>query len=76
MIVRHPYRAVLTVVGAMMALFLLSASGQPDGFWSGGPSWLGALGWGGFLVATAALLGLCGYLAMHRLIRDRRAHHA
>lgn len=76
MIVRHPYRAVLTVVGAMVALFLLSASGQPDGFWSGGPSWLGTLGWGGFLVATAALLVLCGYLAVRRLTSARRVHDA
>jgi hypothetical protein len=76
MIVRHPYRALLTIVGAMVVFFLLSASGQPDTFWSAGPSWLGALGWGGFVVSTIVFLGLGAFLAVRRLSGGGQTHRA
>jgi hypothetical protein len=76
MIVRHPYRILLTVLGAMVVLFLFSASGQPGTFWSAGPSWLGSLAWGGFIVATLAFLGLCLFFAVRRLTGGRQVHRA
>jgi hypothetical protein len=76
MIVHHPARSLLTVVGAMVVSFLLSASGQPDTFWASGPAWLGAIAWAGFIVATIVFLGLCGFLAVRRLAGGREAHRA
>jgi protein-S-isoprenylcysteine O-methyltransferase Ste14 len=76
MVMRHPARALLTVVGAMVIFFLLSASGQPGTFWSSGPSWLGTLGWTAFLIGAVVLIGLCVYLAVHRLSAGRQIHRA
>ena len=76
MINRHPSRALLTVLGAMVVFFLLSASGQPGTFWSSGPAWLGTLGWTVFLVGAVVLIGLVVYLALHRLSGGRQMHRA
>ena len=67
----HPTRAstlVLLVVGVV--LFFLSASGQPDSYWASGPSWLGAIGWFGFLIC-ALLLIVSGLWALVSWIRHR-----
>jgi hypothetical protein len=76
MIVRHPARSLLSVLGAMVVFFLLSASGQPDTFWASGPAWLGAIAWAGFIVATIVFLGLCAFLAVRRLTGGRQVHRA
>jgi len=67
----HPTRKstlVLIVVGVV--LFFLSASGQPDTYWATGPSWLGALGWYGFMVC-ALLLIVSGLWALVAWIAHR-----
>ena len=53
----HPTRkSTLMLFVAGVVLFLLSASGQPTGYWQGGPSWLGAIGWFGFLISVLLLI--------------------
>jgi protein-S-isoprenylcysteine O-methyltransferase Ste14 len=67
----HPTRAstlVLLVVGVV--LFFLSASGQPDSYWASGPSWLGLIGWFGFLIC-ALLLIVSGLYALVSWMRHR-----
>ena len=67
----HPTRKstlVLFVTGVI--LVFLSASGQPDTYWATGPSWLGALGWYGFMVC-ALLLIVSGLWALVSWIRHR-----
>jgi len=67
----HPTRKstlVLIVVGVV--LMLLSASGQPDTYWASGPSWLGTIGWFGFLIC-ALLLIVSGLWALVSWIRHR-----
>jgi hypothetical protein len=67
MIKDHPFRVLGAWVALMAALFLLSASGQPDTFWSNGPTWLGTLGWTGFGLSVLGLIGLCVYLSITKL---------
>jgi len=53
----HPTRKstlVLLVAGVVLAV--LSASGQADTYWASGPSWIGTIGWFGFLVCTLLLI--------------------
>jgi hypothetical protein len=59
----HPYRSLSTVLAVGVVCFLLSASGQQPGYWSNGPTWLGAAGWFGSLAAGLILVTLAGYLA-------------
>lgn len=67
----HPTRkSTLVLLGAAVALFFLSASGQPDTFWSSGPSWIGAIGWFGFLIC-ALLLIVSGVVALVSWARHR-----
>lgn len=72
MIARHPYRSLGAVLAAAVVFFLLSASGQPDGFWEDGPSWLGGIGWSMFLILLLVFVGLAIYLAVARIARSRR----
>jgi hypothetical protein len=44
----------LFVVGVV--LFLVSPSGQANSYWKSGPSWLGAIGWFGFLICALLLI--------------------
>ena len=67
----HPTRnstLVLLVVGVV--LFFLSASGQPDTYWATGPSWLGAIGWFGFMICSLLLIA-SGLYALISWIRHR-----
>jgi protein-S-isoprenylcysteine O-methyltransferase Ste14 len=67
----HPTRKstlALLVIGVV--LFFLSASGQPDTYWASGPSWLGAIGWYGFMIC-ALLLIVSGLLMLVSSIRHR-----
>jgi len=67
----HPTRRstlVLFVAGAI--LFVLSASGQPDSYWTNGPSWIGLVGWFGFL-GCALLLIVSGLYALVSTVRNR-----
>ena len=66
MIKNHPLRILGTWAALTAVLFLLSASGNSS-WWSHGPSWLGGLGWAGFLIGLLGLLGLAIYLAAARL---------
>lgn len=68
---RHPGRVLLGLFAAMVALFLLSASGQEDAFWKNGPGWLGAIGWFGFLLTTLAMIVTLVYLGVRNLRRRR-----
>ena len=63
---------VLLVAGAI--LFVLSASGQPYGPWTAGPSWIGLVGWFGFLICTLLLIASGLYAAVSSIRhRDRLA---
>jgi hypothetical protein len=67
----HPTRKstlVLFLAGAV--LFVLSASGQPGTYWASGPSWIGIIGWFGFLIC-ALLLIVSGLIALVSTIRNR-----
>ncbi len=67
----HPTRtSTLALVVAGVILFVLSASGQPDTYWSSGPSWLGDIGWYGFMVCVLLLL-VSGLYAIVSLVRNR-----
>jgi hypothetical protein len=67
----HPTRkSTLALFAAAVVLFILSASGQPDTFWASGPSWIGAIGWFGFLIC-ALLLVASGLFAVTSSIRHR-----
>lgn len=48
----HPIRTLAALLVLAFVLFMLSASGQPDTFWKSGPSWLGGIGWIGFLLTA------------------------
>jgi hypothetical protein len=71
MLQRSPGRVLLALFGAMVVLFLLSASGQDGSFWKNGPGWLGAIGWFGFLLTTLAMIATLVYLGV-RTARRRR----
>jgi hypothetical protein len=71
MLQRSPGRVLLALFGAMVVLFLLSASGQENTFWKNGPGWLGAIGWFGFLLTTLAMIVTLVYLGV-RTARRRR----
>jgi hypothetical protein len=58
----------LFVAGAVF--FVLSASGQPNSFWTSGPSWLGQIGWTGFLICVLLLI-VSGVWAIVSRIRHR-----
>lgn len=76
MIDRHPYRALLTVLGAFGVFAVLSDSGYPGGSLSSWPSWLGELAWIGLWVSIVAFIGLLAYLAVRRLTSGRQVHRA
>ena len=58
---------VLFVAGAV--LFVLSASGQSNSFWKSGPSWLGQIGWIGFLICLLGLIVSGAYWVVSRMRR-------
>jgi hypothetical protein len=67
----HPTRrSTLAVLVVGVVLFVLSASGQPDTYWASGPSWLGTVGWFGFM-ACALLLLVMGLVVAASRIRQR-----
>ena len=67
----HPTRkSTLVLILAGVVLIILSASGQPDTYWASGPSWLGAIGWFGFL-ACVLLLIASGVVALVSRVRHR-----
>jgi len=55
----------LFVAGAV--LFVLSASGQSNSFWKSGPSWLGQIGWIGFLICLLLLIASGVYWVVSRM---------
>ncbi len=67
----HPTRkSTLALLVAAVVLFVLSASGQPDTYWASGPSWIGGIGWYGF-IACALLLMVSGLYAVVSSVRNR-----
>lgn len=67
---RPTRKSTLTLLVAGVILFVLSASGQADGPWTSGPSWLGSIGWFGFLIC-ALLLIVSGLYTLVSAIRHR-----
>lgn len=67
---RPTRKSTLVLFVAGVVLFFLSASGQPDTYWTNGPSWIGAIGWFGFL-ACAVLLIASGIYALVSSVRNR-----
>lgn len=67
----HPTRrSTLALLAAAVVLFILSASGQPDTYWAGGPELIGIIGWFGFL-ACVLLLFVSGLITLVSSIRRR-----
>ena len=67
----HPTRkSTLVLLVAGVILFVLSASGQPDTYWTSGPELIGTIGWFGFMVC-ALLLIVSGLYALVSSIRHR-----
>jgi protein-S-isoprenylcysteine O-methyltransferase Ste14 len=67
----HPTRtSTLALLVAAVVLFVLSASGQPDTFWASGPSWIGDIGWFGFMGCVLLLL-VSGLYLVASQIRNR-----
>ncbi len=77
MIVRHPYRAVGTVLAVMAVTMLVAAMvGQRgDGPWGGLPDWVGPVSWFSFLGSSVVMLVLSAFLAVANL-RFRRTRRA
>ena len=77
MVKRHPYHAVLGVLGVMaVCLFVAGMIGQyDDGPWGGLPGWLGALTWFGFLASVLVIVVLSVYLLLENL-KWRKEHDA
>jgi len=67
---RPTRRSTLVLFVAGVVLFVLSASGQPTGYWQGGPSWIGWIGWIGFLICVLLLI-VSGIYAVVSRIRHR-----
>lgn len=64
----HPtVKSMLTLFVAGAVLFVLSASGQPNSFWKSGPSWLGYIGWFGFLICLLLLIASGLYMVISRI---------
>ncbi len=62
--------STLALIVAAVVLFVLSASGQPDTYWAKGPSWIGEIGWYGFMVC-ALLLMVSALYAVVSSVRNR-----
>lgn len=54
--------STLVLLAAAVVLFVLSASGQQGSYWAGGPSWIGDIGWYGFMVCALLLVASGLYL--------------
>ena len=69
---RPTRKSTLTLFVAGVVLLVLSASGQPSSFWKSGPSWLGLIGWIGFLICLLLLVVSGVYWVVSRIRqRDR-----
>ena len=64
---RPTLRSMLALVVAGAVLFVLAASGQPGQYWESGPSWLGYVGWFGFLTCLLLLVISGLYMVISRL---------
>ena len=64
---RPTLKSMIALFVAGAVLFVLSASGQPGQFWESGPSWLGTIGWIGFLICLLLLVVSGLYLAVSRI---------
>jgi predicted transporter len=69
-LMRPTHKSTLSLLVAGVILFALSASGQADSYWASGPSWLGTIGWFGFLIC-ALLLIVSGLFAAVSWMRHR-----
>jgi protein-S-isoprenylcysteine O-methyltransferase Ste14 len=67
---RPTRRSTLVLLVVTVVLFVVSPSGQPDTYWASGPSWLGIIGWFGFLICLLLLLA-SGLYALVSSIRHR-----
>jgi drug/metabolite transporter (DMT)-like permease len=67
----HPLRSLGAVVAVGAVLFVLSSSGNSS-FWKNGPSWLGSVGWFGFLLAVLCVIVLAVYFSVAKLRQRAR----
>lgn len=69
MLTRHPGRVLgaVAVVGALLFTLAGLIGQHNDGPWGGLPSWMGAVGWFGFLLSVPVLLVLGAYVGVQRL---------
>jgi succinate dehydrogenase/fumarate reductase cytochrome b subunit len=65
--VRPNLKSTLALLVAGAILFVLSASGQTHSYWKSGPSWLGAVGWFGFLICLLLLIVSGVYVLVSRM---------
>jgi len=68
---RPTRRSTLVLFVAGVVLFLISASGQNGTYWESGPSWLGTIGWIGFLICVLLLI----VSGIYAIVSRMRRHH-
>jgi protein-S-isoprenylcysteine O-methyltransferase Ste14 len=66
-LMRPTLKSMLALFVAGAVLFVLSASGQANSFWKTGPSWLGYVGWFGFLTCLLLLVASGLYMVVSRI---------
>jgi len=68
---------VLALIGVGAVLVAISGIGQDSGYWKSGPSWLGAIGWFGFLICLLLLVvtGVSAAVSTMRSHHDRALPH-
>jgi hypothetical protein len=64
--------STLVLLAAAVVLFVLSASGQAGTYWASGPSWLGDIGWYGFMVCALLLIASGLYAIVSYVRRGSR----
>jgi hypothetical protein len=67
----HPIRTLGGLLVLALALFMLSASGQPGTYWEDGPEWLGAICWFAWLIVALVFLVAAGYSVVRSVTRNR-----
>jgi succinate dehydrogenase/fumarate reductase cytochrome b subunit len=69
----HPTRrSTLVLFVAAVVLYILSPSGQAGSYWENGPSWLGSVGWFGFLICLLLLVCSGLYVVVSRIRHRHR----
>ena len=64
---RPTKKSTLTLFVAGVVLFAMSGIGQPEGYLKSAPSWIGDIGWFGWLICALLLIVSALYWAVSRM---------